>query len=74
MITKDLFDKEVLDINADKVGKLLDIDFDLKSGIVNHIIVQAGLFKLYDINVSQIDKIGDKLILGIAKKDLKKKA
>ena len=52
----------------------MDIDFDLKSGIVNHIIVQAGLFKLYDINVSQIDKIGDKLILGIAKKDLKKKA
>ena len=74
MITKDLFDKEVLDINADKVGKLLDIDFDLKSGIVNHIIVQSGLFKQYDINVSQIDKIGDKLILGITKKDLKKKA
>ena len=36
MNTKDLFDKEVLDVNAVKVGKVVDIDFDLKSGVLNH--------------------------------------
>ena len=70
MNTKDLFGKEVLDDGAKKIGSIIDIDFDLRKGVLNHIIVQAGVFKKYTIDVSQIEKIGDKLVLGITKYDL----
>ena len=73
MHTKELFDKEVLDVNAVKVGKVSDIDFNLKSGVLNQIIVQTGLFKQFRIDVNQIDKIGDKLVLNITKYDLEQK-
>ena len=70
MNTKDLFDKEVLDSNAKKVGHVIDIDFDLRSGVLNHIIVQSGIFKKHSISVDKIDKIGDKLVLGVTTYDL----
>ncbi|MFC1917984.1 PRC-barrel domain-containing protein [Chloroflexota bacterium] len=71
MNTKDLFSKEVLDANAEKVGQVIDIDFDLRTGILNHIILQIGVFKKQTISVDKIDKIGDKLVLKITKNDLK---
>lgn len=67
---KELYNKEVLDVNAKKMGQMIDIDFDLHKGVINHIIVQAGVFKKYAIDVSAIDKVGDKLVLGITKYDL----
>ena len=43
MKTKELFGKEVLDINANRVGKVSDIDVDVVQGIVNSMIVKGGL-------------------------------
>ena len=73
MNTKELFGKEVLDVNANTVGKVADIDFDMQQGNVNHIVVKAGLTKRYAVSLDKIDKIGDKVILGIRKDDLEKK-
>jgi len=72
MNTKDLLKKEVLDLNANKVGYVADMDFDLKQGSITHIIVQSGVFKKLTISIDQIDKIGDKLTLGITKYDLER--
>jgi len=73
MNAKELFGKEVLDKNANSVGKVADIDFDMREGTMNHIVVKAGLTKRYDITFDKIGKIGDKVILGIGKGDLEKK-
>mgnify|MGYP001045790874 CR=1 FL=1 len=70
MNTKELFSKEVLDVDANKVGKVVDMDFDLQQGIINHIVVRAGLIKKYHISLDKIDKIGDKIILNIAEDEI----
>lgn len=67
MDTGELFGKEVLDIEANSVGKVSDIDFDLQQGIISHVVVKAGLNKKYYINIDKIEKIGDKVILNIDK-------
>ncbi|MFC2069244.1 PRC-barrel domain-containing protein [Chloroflexota bacterium] len=74
MNTKELFGKEVLDVNAIKVGKVNDIDFDLTQGVIHHIIVKAGLVKKRIVSLDKIDKLGDKLILGITEDELGKKS
>jgi len=70
MYTKDLLGKEVLDVNANKIGKAVDIDVDLFKGVVNHFIVKAGLTKKLVIDLDKIDKIGDKIILKVRNDDL----
>ena len=65
MNTKELFGKEVLDMNAYKIGKVSDMDFDLQQGVINNIVVKAGLTKKYNISLDKIARIGDKIILKI---------
>ena len=74
MYTKELFGKEVLDMNANKVGKVADLDFDWQQGVVNHVVIKAGLTRKYAITLDQIDRIGDKVILKILEDELPKKA
>jgi len=71
--TKELFGKEVLDANADRVGKVSDVNFDLKQGIIESIVVKAGLIKKHEIRLERIDKMGDKVILNVAVSELGKK-
>jgi len=71
MNTNELFGKEVLDVNANRVGKVADIDVDVLQGVVNHMIVKAGLTKKYVVSLDKIDKIGDKVVLRVTKDDLK---
>ena len=71
MNTNRLFGKEVLDVNANRVGKVADIDVDVLQGVVNHMIVKAGLTKKYVVSLDKIDKIGDKVVLRVTKDDLK---
>jgi len=71
MNTNELFGKEVLDVNANRIGKVADIDVDLLQGVVNHVIVKAGLTKKYIVTLDKIDRIGDKVILRVTKDDLK---
>jgi len=73
MHTKELFGKEVLDSNANGIGKVNDIDIDMDQGVINHIVVKTGLTKSHLISLDKIDKIGDKVILKITEADLKKK-
>ena len=63
MKTREFFGKEVLDSDANKVGKVADIDVDLLKGVVNHMVVKSGLTKKYNITLDKIEKIGDKVIL-----------
>ena len=71
MNTNELFGKEVLDANANRIGKVADIDVDLLQGVVNHMIVKTGLTKKYVVSLEKIDKIGDKVVLRVTKDDLK---
>ena len=73
MNTKELLGKEILDVNAKKIGKVNDIDFDMQQGVINHIVVKAGLIKKYNISLDKIDKIGDKMTLKIGEDELVKK-
>jgi len=70
MNTKELFGKEVLDVSANRIGKVSDMDFDMQQGVIHHIVVKAGLTKKYDISLDKIDKIGDKIILKIGQDEL----
>lgn len=74
MNTKELFGKEVLDANANSIGKMADIDFDIRQGALNHIVVKSGLKKRYVISLDKIEKIGDKVILAIRQDELEKKS
>jgi len=74
MNTKELFGKEVLDVDANRIGKVSDMDFDIRQGVINHIVVKAGLTKKYAITLDRIDKIGDKIILKIGENELQKKS
>ena len=74
MNTNELFGREVLDVNANIVGKVSDIDFDLIQGVIHHIIVKAGLVKKHVISLEKIDKLGDKLTLRIPEDELGKKS
>ena len=71
MYAKELFGKEVLDLDANRVGKAADLDVDLLKGVVNHLIVKAGLTKRYIIGLEKIDKIGDRIILKVSTDELK---
>jgi PRC-barrel domain. len=70
MNTKELFSKEVLDANANKIGKVIDMDFDMEQGTIDHIVVKAGLTKKYHIALDKIEKIGDKIILKVKEDEL----
>jgi sporulation protein YlmC with PRC-barrel domain len=68
--TNELFGKEVLDSNANHVGKVADIDVDIQRGIVNHIAVKTGLTKKHIITLDKINKIGDLITLKISQDEL----
>jgi sporulation protein YlmC with PRC-barrel domain len=74
MNAKELFGKEILDVNAKRIGKVSDIDLDMQQGVINHIVVKAGLIKKYHVSLDKIDKIGDKVILKIREDELGKES
>jgi len=74
MITKDFLGKEVIDDDANSVGKVSEIDFDADKGTLNYFMVKTGWTrKNYHVNFDKISKIGDKVILNIKKDQLEKK-
>jgi sporulation protein YlmC with PRC-barrel domain len=73
MNVKELFGKEVLDVNAKMIGKVIDMDFDTNQGIITHIVVKAGAIQQYDVRFDNIAKIGDRIILNIGEGELKRK-
>ena len=74
MHTSEFFGKEVLDTNAKSVGKVADIDVDMEQGVVNNVIVKTGFTKKCIVNLNQIEKIGDKVILLVREDELENKS
>jgi hypothetical protein len=51
---------------------VVDIDINFPQWTVNHLIVKIGMIKKVSIVIDKIDKIGDKIILKIAKDEIEK--
>ena len=73
MNARKLYNKEVIDAQGNNIGRVADIDVDMVNGVINHIIVAAGLIKKYEIKLDKIMTIGDKVILKIQRDELQKK-
>jgi sporulation protein YlmC with PRC-barrel domain len=73
MYMDELFGEEVLDTNANRIGKVADLDVDLLKGAVNHMIVKAGLTKKYVASLDMIEKIGDGIVLKVGQGEIQKK-
>ncbi len=72
MRAKELFGKEVIDVNAKVVGKIVDMNLDIAKSTVHDIVVKAGLTKKLSIRLEDIDKIGDKVMLRVPKEKAQK--
>jgi sporulation protein YlmC with PRC-barrel domain len=72
MKAKELFGKEVIDVDAKVVGKVTDADLDIRKAALLGIIVKCGLTKKVSIPPTDIDKIGDKVVLRVAKDKIQK--
>ena len=74
MKTSKIIGKKVLDCNANDVGKIQDIDIDIKSNTINEIIINSGELSLrkvnYTVTPDMIAQVGDYLLLNVSKSDL----
>ena len=73
MNTRQLFGREVLDANAKLIGKVIDMEFDKRQGVIDYLIVKAGIVKQYEISFEKIAAIGEKILLNIDEDQLKRK-
>lgn len=71
MKAKDLMKKKVYDKNAIEIGKVNDLEINTSSFTVEKIYIKSGMTKQYHITSQDIDRIGDTVILNIAKEELK---
>lgn len=77
MKVSEFLGKKVLDKNAVDVGKISDMDIKPKEGKINSLTVSVSEFglrdKYFEVNINEIDKIGDYLILNIEKTEVEKR-
>jgi sporulation protein YlmC with PRC-barrel domain len=73
MNVSDILGKEVLDKNANRVGKVIDIDINIAKGSVDYFVVKAGLTKKLYVNIGSVERAGDKVTLNLAKEELEKR-
>ena len=71
MYTNELFGKEVLDVDANSLGKVADIEFDILKGTISNLIIKTGLVKKMSVSLDKIDKVGDRVLLNARADDLK---
>ena len=72
MKAKELSGKEVIDVHAESVGKVVDIELDISKAKMIGILVKTGLTKKVLVLPTDVDRIGDKVLLKIAKDKIKK--
>lgn len=74
MKVSDFFGRRVLDKKANEIGKVADMVIKPKEGLITTIIISTSDFGLtrkdLEIETSDIDEVGDYLLLNIEKKDL----
>ena len=63
--------KKILDSNANSVGKADDLECDVQSWKVTHLVVKVGYTSTTSIPIDQVSKVGEKIILKVTKEDLK---
>jgi sporulation protein YlmC with PRC-barrel domain len=71
MKAKDLMGRKVYDKDAIEVGKVVDLEIDTSSFAVQNIYIKSGMMKQFSITPSDIDRIGDTVILNATKDELK---
>jgi sporulation protein YlmC with PRC-barrel domain len=72
MKAKELFGKEIIDVDAKVVGKIVDMELDISKASIRSILVKSGLTKKLSILPQDIEKIGDKVVLKIVKDKIRK--
>ena len=72
MKAKYLLGKEVIDVNAKVVGKIVDVDLDIDKATILDISVKTGFTKKISISPRDVGKIGDKVLLKVAKNKITK--
>ena len=72
MYITEIIGKMVLDKNANTVGKVVDANIAFPGWEVKHLLVKIGLLKKLNIEIAKVDKMGDKIILNVAKEELVK--
>lgn len=74
MKVSDFFGRRVLDKKANEIGKVADMVIKPKEGLITTIIISTSDFGLtrkdLEIETSDIEEVGDYLLLNIEKKDL----
>jgi len=70
MLISHIMGKEVLDKSANKIGLVVDIDYNFPLWSINSLVVRMGILKKINIGVEKVDKIGDKVILKVTKDEL----
>jgi hypothetical protein len=51
---------------------VVDIDYNFPLWTINYLVVRMGIMKKINVGVEKINKIGDKVILKVAKDELVK--
>ena len=72
MKTKDLIGRQVIDAEARVAGRIVDVELDISSASIVALIVKSGWTKRHKIPPQEIEKVGDKIILKIAKDKINK--
>lgn len=70
MLLSELTKKEVLDVNANKVGSIMDVELNMAQGTVEHFILKTGMIKKVPLTADKIGIIGEKVILTVSKESL----
>ena len=72
MLISSIMRKEVLDKNGNKMGLVVDIDYNFPLWTINSLVVRMSIIKKINVRVGKVDKIGDRVILKVTKDELVK--
>ena len=78
MKVSDFFGRRVLDKKANEIGKVVDMVIKPKEGLITTMIISTSDFGLtrkdLEIETSDIDEVGDYILLNVEKEDLEARA
>ena len=76
MKISELIGKKVLDDNANEIGKIQDIDINLKENTISEITINPNELSLRKVNFKiipeMVSEVGDYLLLNISKSEISK--
>ena len=72
----EIIDKKVLDDDANEIGKVQDIDVDLKENRINNITINSNELSLRKTvvvaDIDMISEVGDYILLNVHKSEISK--